>query len=254
MKKRFVIGFLLCVGALAPVIFVNRVQVRAFVGQMPLVNQVLQKKTIDNQIAQYGGATRQRLLKRFRDKGLLYPPARVTLVAIKDKRELQVYAGSGTASNGETEYTHIWTYPILGASGKLGPKLREGDRQVPEGLYLIESLEPNTPFHLGLRVNYPNAFDLARAHEDGRTKPGSDILIHGNNCSIGCLAMGDEASEDLFVLIHDSAEEKESLIIAPVDFRHETLAADKPGDPPWLPGLYRDVKRSLAKYPTPAQN
>jgi murein L,D-transpeptidase YafK len=252
LNKRLLVGFLISIGVLAPAIFVNRAQVRAFVGHLPVVRQALQKKTIDEQISQYGSVARQRLFQRFRDRGVSYPPDRVTLVAIKDQRELQVYAAADPTDGSEPQYTHIWTYPIEGASGNLGPKLREGDRQVPEGLYLIESLEPNTPYHLGLRVNYPNVFDLARAHEDGRTKPGSDILIHGSNCSIGCLAMGDEASEDLFVLIHDSREDKEPLIIAPVDFRKETLAANKPEDPSWLAGLYEDIKQSLGKYPLPS--
>ena len=56
--------------------------------------------------------------------------------------------------------------PVLGASGGLGPKLREGDRQVPEGVYSIVYLNPNSVAHLSLALGYPNAFD--RAHADGR--------------------------------------------------------------------------------------
>src|SRR5690606_33287906 len=97
----------------------------------------------------------------------------------------------------------VHQYPVLAASGQAGPKLREGDRQVPEGFYAIESLHPNSRFHLALRVNYPNQSDRQRAAEDGRTNLGGDIMIHGSNASVGCLAMGDPAAEDLFVLVAD---------------------------------------------------
>src|SRR5690606_4961 len=90
--------------------------------------------------------------------------------------------------------------PVLAASGRVGPKLQYGDYQVPEGFYRIEALNPNSRFHLALRVNYPNAFDRAEAAREGRTHLGGDIMIHGSNASVGCLAMGDVVSEDLFVL------------------------------------------------------
>ena len=84
--------------------------------------------------------------------------------------------------------------PILAASGVSGPK-REGDKQVPEGFYRIELLNPNSRYHLSLRVNYPNADDLERARQDGRALStlGGDIMIHGGSASIGCLALGDPA-------------------------------------------------------------
>ena len=56
----------------------------------------------------------------------------------------------------------ICVYPVLGASGVLGPKLKEGDRQVPEGVYRVPELNPNSDFHLSLRLDYPNEFDRAQ--------------------------------------------------------------------------------------------
>ena len=76
--------------------------------------------------------------------------------------------------------------PVLGMSGKLGPKLGEGDRQVPEGIHRVESLNPNSLYHLALRVGYPNEEDRKHAAQEGRTNLGSDIMIHGKNSSIGC--------------------------------------------------------------------
>lgn len=245
-RKRVLLGALIVLAVLAPAIFVNRHQLRSMTSRLPVAADLLGKTTIEAQIKKYGERARGRLVSMFQEKQLAYPPDKIALVALKDKRELQVYAAY---EDGLLKYVH--TYPILGASGNLGPKLREGDCQVPEGLYIIESLEPNTPYHLGLRVNYPNVFDLARAKEDGRTKPGSDILIHGNTGSIGCLAMGDEASEDLFVLANDARQTQPRLIMCPVDMRTAPVPAAKAEDPPWLPALYAEIKETLRAFPSP---
>jgi murein L,D-transpeptidase YafK len=97
----------------------------------------------------------------------------------------------------------------------LGPKLREGDRQVPEGVYRIASLNPNSRFHLSMEVNYPNDFDRAMAAKDGRVNLGGQIFIHGGTASIGCLAMGDAVIERLFVLVARVGRENVRVVIAP---------------------------------------
>jgi murein L,D-transpeptidase YafK len=136
----------------------------------------------------------------------------------------------------------------LKASGKLGPKLREGDRQVPEGLYRIESLNPNSRFHLSLRVNYPNAFDRDMAAREGRTNLGGDIMIHGSKVSIGCLAMGDTAAEDLFVLAAETGIDNISVILSPLDFRVRDFEGDFSTMPHWIPELYKRIRTELRKY------
>ncbi len=145
-------------------------------------------------------------------------------------------------------FRHLKTYSILAASGTLGPKLAEGDRQVPEGLYRIESLNPNSAFHLALRVNYPNEFDQAKGKADGRTELGSDIMIHGKSASIGCLAMGDEAAEELFVLAARAGIENVAVILSPVDFRVKELPANMPKVPGWTAELYPRIKKELVNY------
>ena len=87
-------------------------------------------------------------------------------------------------------------YPMTAFSGALGPKLREGDGQIPEGVYGIEYLNPNSSYHLSLKVSYPNASDRKRAKADGRTNLGGDIMIHGKAVTIGCVPVGDDAIED----------------------------------------------------------
>ena len=118
----------------------------------------------------------------------------------------------------------IKSYPILAASGGPGPKTREGDNQVPEGLYHVESLNPNSAFHLALRLDYPNDDDRRVAKEEGRdvSTLGGDIMIHGKSASIGCLAMGDEAVEEIFTLAADAGVQHLEVFIAPFDLRKRT--------------------------------
>ena len=203
----------------------------------------LAAKTVDDRVTEFGDAVRQRLTPHFAKAGIAYPPEQIALIGLKDRRVLQLYA-----SDRDAKFKLIRTYPVLAASGHPGPKLREGDRQVPEGVYEVESLNPNSRFHLALRVNYPNAFDREQAAREGRTDLGGDIMIHGGDASIGCLAMGDEAAEDLFVVAALANSRKVPVIIAPTDFRERTVAP--PADaPPWTESLYREVRDVLAQYP-----
>jgi murein L,D-transpeptidase YafK len=158
---------------------------------------------------------------------------------------LQVYAA------GEDEAFHfVCAYPVLAASGILGPKLREGDRQVPEGVYRIWELNPNSRYHVSLWIGYPNEFELARAAEEERWEPGGEIMIHGGASSTGCLAMGDPAAEDLFVLVALTGIENVSVVIAPVDFRKQSLGVTPPANAPaWTCEVYDQINAELARYP-----
>ena len=200
--------------------------------------------TVRQRLDQYGIAVRFRLDPDFRRAGVEYPLAETVLIAIKDTRVLEVWC-RGEANE---RFALIRTYPILAASGGPGPKLREGDRQVPEGLYRIESLNPNSRFHLALRVDYPNEFDRRQAERDGRTDLGGDIMIHGSEVSIGCLAMGDEAAEDLFVLAADTGLENVRVILTPVDFRTSDIPAGVSGLPAWTDELYAEIRAALRPF------
>jgi hypothetical protein len=216
----------------------------AKVGSVPVsVIQILKgRKTVPERIAEFGGAVHKRLAPRFSEIGVAYPPKKMMLVGLKQERALEVWVSQGSA-----KFQYLKTYPILGASGTLGPKLAEGDEQVPEGLYQIESLNPNSLYHLALRVGYPNSFDKAKGVLDGRTSLGCDIMIHGKNVSIGCLAVGDEAAEDLFVMAAETGIENIAVILSPVDFRVRDLPANMPPTPSWTPELYADIQKALIK-------
>ncbi len=201
--------------------------------------------SIDDRIGMHATDVEGRLKHKFEAAGVSYPPAELAYIAFKDKAQLEVYARDRLSE----DWRHVSTYPVLGMSGVAGPKLREGDRQVPEGIYRAEFLNPNSRFHLSIRLNYPNDFDLAQAQVDGRTRLGTDIMIHGTAASIGCLAIGNKAAEDLFILAALTGKENVEILIAPTDFRRQP-AYSTGGEVRWLSSLYRDLQTSLKRFPS----
>lgn len=218
-----------------------RPDVRNYVGAY--VDRKFRGKTVDDRLREFGPAARARWSPFFAKASTPYPPDQVALIAFKDEDRLQVYASSSS-----NDWKYLREYRILAASGELGPKLREGDRQVPEGVYRIESLNPNSQFHLSLRIGYPNDFDREQAARDGRSQLGGDIMIHGSAVSIGCLAMGDEAAEDLFVLAADTGLERITAIISPIDFRAGRTVAST-NLPKWTGQLYAQIAQRLRDFP-----
>lgn len=216
---------------------------RAFVGVM---NVFRGKHTVAERMAEFGPQVHARLQPVFAATEVPYPPEKVTFVGVKAKRTLQLWAAGPGGP-----WKHLKDYPILGMSGKLGPKLREGDGQVPEGLYRVESLNPNSRFHLSLRLNYPNEQDESFGQLDNRDALGGDIMIHGNDCSVGCLAMGDPAAEDLFILAEETGIEHVSVILTPVDFRVDELPEPMAPLPSWMGEVYDAVRRELAALGDP---
>lgn len=167
----------------------------------------------------------------------------LTILVFKDQRRLEIHekdpSGTSTAL--------LVAYPILGMSGHLGPKLKEGDLQVPEGIYDVVGLNPNSRFHVSMHLGYPNQFDWSVAKRDGRSELGSFIMIHGSNLSTGCLAMGDDAIEVLFDVVGRN-QGKCRLIIAPTDLRVNP-APTVAGFPSWAPELYAQIKSALLEFP-----
>ena len=200
------------------------------------------RSTVAERVAQYGPAVRARLASDFKRVGCTYPPAKMMLVGLKKEKRLEVWVAP---TNGV--YALLKTYPIIGTSGGLGPKLVEGDSQMPEGIYRIDLLNPNSRYHLSLRVDYPNAYDRAKAAADGRTKLGGDIMIHGSAWSDGCFAMGDPAAEDLFVLAAETGLANVSVILSPVDFRVRELPEKRPKVPTWTTELYDLIGQELTQ-------
>jgi TPR repeat protein len=191
----------------------------------------------------------ERLVLQFASRGVSYPPEAVSLVALKAEARLELWARAGAG------WTFVRSYLVRAASGRLGPKLKEGDLQVPEGVYRIAALNPNSSYHLSLRVDYPNEFDRARAAEEGRTRLGGDIMIHGGNQSIGCLAVGDPAVEELFAVVSRIGTENAKVIVSPVDLRKvDPAAVPAKGEKRWLRDLYRSIAQELRSFALPADD
>ena len=171
-----------------------------------------------------------------------YPPGRVVLLGLKDERRLDVYAGPAAGP-----VTLIASHPILGASGVLGPKLAEGDGQVPEGVYGVDSLNPNSAADVALRVGYPGPLDVDLARREGRTGLGGLIMIHGGSTSVGCLAVGDPAAEELFVLAAATGVARVTVVLSPVDLRDRPLPAGLAT--PRFADRYAAVRFELGRLP-----
>ncbi len=109
----------------------------------------------------------------------------------KLESELEVW----TEKDGRFE--RFATYPICMWSGRLGPKLKEGDRQAPEGFYTVDkdALNPNSRMHLSFNLGFPNVYDRSK----GRT--GSFLMVHGGCSSIGCYAVTDGVVDEVWRLV-----------------------------------------------------
>jgi TPR repeat protein len=196
-------------------------------------------------------AAEQRLAPRFASRGVAYPPRAVALLALKREARLELWADGGSG------WTFVRSYLIRAASGSLGPKLREGDHQVPEGVYRIAALHPASAYHLSLEIDYPNAFDRARAAEDGRTRLGGSIMIHGGSASDGCLPLGDAGVEEVFALVERVGTDRVDVVVSPLDLRRygPRLAAVGAGvRPSWVEGLYETIARALEPFGLPADD
>ncbi|WP_230530102.1 L,D-transpeptidase family protein [Microvirga roseola] len=115
--------------------------------------------------------------------------------AYKKESELEVWK---RGANGK--YALLKTYPICRWSGQLGPKQREGDRQVPEGFYTVSpaQMNPNSSYYLSFDTGYPNAYDRSF----GRT--GGDIMVHGSCSSRGCFAMTDQNVAEIYAIAREA--------------------------------------------------
>jgi murein L,D-transpeptidase YafK len=120
------------------------------------------------------------------------PDAKLYLVAFKHEGRLEAWLQNPATK----KYDLFKSYPICSFSGDLGPKFREGDKQTPEGFYNVTArhLNPRSQFHLSFNIGYPNELD----RQLGRT--GSYVMVHGGCKSLGCLAMGDEQIEEIYML------------------------------------------------------
>lgn len=179
------------------------------------------------------------LAQRLADRGSsLGDPVHVRIFKASHELELWIAAGE--------RYELFNTYPICTYSGDLGPKLKEGDRQSPEGFYRVtlDRLNPNSSYHLSFNLGFPNAFD--RAHE----RTGSYLMVHGKCVSIGCYAMTDDGIEEIYLLTEaalEAGQEAVSVHVFPFRMTDETMADHS--DSPWI-GFWENLKEGHDHFET----
>lgn len=203
------------------------------------------RMTVQKAIETYGPAARELLRERCKAAGISYPPKRLTLIGLKQERLLLLFGGNDGMKL-------IGSFPLVSYSGVLGPKLKQGDLQIPEGVYRITHLESHNMLALG--VNYPNQLDRINAAADHRTKLGGDILVHGGSLSTGCLVVSNEDMELVFVAVNDVGCANTELIIAPCDLRTTKLSIDLRKQPKWVPDLYKSIRAHMLHYPVQNAN
>ena len=181
-----------------------------------------------------------KLARALEAAGVPHPRA-LLLRVFKDERVLEMWA---VASPGGP-FVHVGDRPVCASSGGPGPKARTGDGQVPEGLYRVTTLNPWSRFHLSLRLDYPNAADRARNPGVPVSALGGEIFIHGDCVTIGCVPIGDEAIEDVYLAALETRSRggEVSVLVLPA----------RPGSARW-DGLMKDAStvngplwRSLAR-------
>lgn len=135
-----------------------------------------------------------KMLASMQDKGTT-KEAPVLIRAFKKEAEVQIWK-----MKADGHYTLLKSYPICRWSGQLGPKKREGDRQVPEGFYSIApgQMNPRSNYYLSFNVGYPNSYDRAHRYT------GGEIMVHGVCSSAGCFSMTDEQIDEIYAVAREA--------------------------------------------------
>ncbi len=161
----------------------------------------------------------QTIKRYFESKKLAYQGYQLFLRAFKKEQQLEIWVKEA----GSTTFTFLHTYPFCSTSGIVGPKRKEGDLQIPEGVYHINHFNPQSNFYLSLGINYPNASDKILSDQH---RPGGSIYIHGNCVTIGCIPITDDKIKELYVMAveaKNSGQQKIPVHIFPARLSDEGL-------------------------------
>lgn len=125
----------------------------------------------------------------------MQPGTPIYVRVFKEESELEVWK-----AREDGRFYHFKTYPICNWSGEIGPKIKKGDKQAPEGFYAVgpKQMKPDSSFHVAFNLGFPNAYD--RAHD----RTGEFLMIHGKCKSAGCYAMTDALAEEIYALAREA--------------------------------------------------
>ncbi len=129
----------------------------------------------------------------FKTKKISYAGFNLYIRAFKKEAVVEIWI----KEKGKDQYALLHTYPFCATAGTLGPKRKEGDSQIPEGVYYIQNFNPASNFYLSLGINYPNTSDKILSD---KKHPGGDIYIHGNCVTIGCIPLTDDKIKEVYLL------------------------------------------------------
>ena len=203
----------------------------------PIKVKATGQKTVDDVLQSLDADMR----KEFSDLDSLTNGEPIAILAFKEERKLELWKDT------KSGWKHVRNYAFTNSSGRLGPKLKEGDLQIPEGIYGVEYLNPNSSYHLSIKIDYPNAFDRAKAKAEGRTGLGGDIFIHGMSVTIGCIPVGNKNVEEIFYLVAKNGYPNTKVIISPYDMRKKTKPLEI-ASVTWEDELYALIEKSLVEF------
>jgi murein L,D-transpeptidase YafK len=157
----------------------------------------------------------------------------------KQSNELEVWKqGSGGT------FKLVKTYDICAWSGVLGPKVKEGDRQAPEGMYTITPglMNPNSNYYLAFNTGFPNKFDRSWG------RYGSNLMVHGACSSSGCYSMTDAAIAEIYALARETFRGgNPSFLLQVFPFRMTVDNLAKNADNPSLP-FWKNIKEGYDRF------
>ena len=190
-------------------------------------------------IEKIGTKAARQLRLRLDETGLTLGSAAFIRI-FKQEAELEVWLKAGE------KFQLLHTYPICKHSGFLGPKLKEGDKQAPEGFYSVtkKQLNPGSRHYRAFNIGFPNEYD--RAH--GRT--GSALMVHGGCTSIGCYAMTDEGVAEIYETVEsalDNGQQRVSVHIFPFRMTGANMSTAPKGR--WTP-FWQNIKLGYDQFET----
>ena len=163
------------------------------------------------------------LRDRLKEQGVTLA-APILIRVFKSESELEIWKEK------DGVFVLFSTYPICHWSGTIGPKLRTGDKQAPEGFYTLTraQLRHTVRHPKALNIGFPNVLDQSLA------RTGSDILIHGGCSSVGCFAMTNPVMDEIHqitVSAIDSGQQHVPVHVFPFRMTPENMKAHEGS--PW---------------------
>lgn len=159
----------------------------------------------------------------------------------KEESELEVWK-----QRDDGRFYHFKTYPICTWSGDLGPKIKQGDKQAPEGFYRVATnqLNPKSQFHVAFNLGYPNAYDKSL----GRT--GDFLMVHGKCTSAGCYAMTDALMEEIYGLAREALKAgQQDFEVHAFPFRMTDANMNRYKSSKWI-GFWKALKQGYDHFET----